>query len=157
MERRLAAVLAADLVGYSRLVRADEEGTVTTLKKLYETVIAPAISRHHGRVVKLMGDGMLEFWMMGLFWAYHASQRYEEAVATAQKSIRIAPNNPTFRRQLAAAYAWLDRPAEARQAVADYLQLEPSHTLADAAKVPSRIAEHVGRFVEGLRRAGLPE
>ncbi len=102
-------------------------------------------------------DSMIGFWMMGLFWAYHASQRYEEAVATAQKSIRIAPNNPTFRRQLAAAYAWLDRPAEARQAVADYLQLEPSHTLADAAKVPSRIAEHVGRFVEGLRRAGLPE
>jgi hypothetical protein len=39
----------------------------------------------------------------------------------------------------------------------EYRRLEPTHTLADAAKVPSRNAEHLARFVEGLRRAGMPE
>ena len=59
MKRRLAAVFAADVVGYARLVRADEEGTLTRLKALQNGVIDPEIARHQGRIVKLMGDGML--------------------------------------------------------------------------------------------------
>lgn len=59
MERRLAAILAADMVGYSRLVRADEEGTIAALKQLRAELIDPALAAHHGRIVKLMGDGML--------------------------------------------------------------------------------------------------
>lgn len=59
MERRLAAILAADVVGYSRLIRADEEGTIATLKALLDDQIQPTITAHHGRVVKLMGDGLL--------------------------------------------------------------------------------------------------
>ncbi len=59
MERRLAAILATDVVGYSRLIRADEEGTITALKALRAALIDPKITEHHGRVVKLMGDGML--------------------------------------------------------------------------------------------------
>jgi len=59
MERRLAAILAADVVGYSRLMRADEEGTLSALKALRAEVIDPAVAEHKGRVVKLMGDGML--------------------------------------------------------------------------------------------------
>ena len=59
MKRRLAAILATDVVGYSRLIRADEEGTITALKALRVDLIDPKISEHHGRVVKLMGDGML--------------------------------------------------------------------------------------------------
>ncbi len=59
MERRLAAILAADVVGYSRLIRADEEGTIAALKALRANLIVPKIAEHHGRVVKLMGDGML--------------------------------------------------------------------------------------------------
>ena len=59
MERRLAAILAADVVGYSRLMGQDEEGTLARLKSLREEVIQPAISAHAGRVVKLMGDGLL--------------------------------------------------------------------------------------------------
>jgi adenylate cyclase len=57
--RKLAAILAADVVGYSRLVRADEEGTLAALKGFRGTVIDPKIAEHHGRVVKLMGDGLL--------------------------------------------------------------------------------------------------
>ncbi len=59
MERRLAAILAADVVGYSRLMGQDEAGTVTALKSARTEVIEPLIARHQGRVVKLMGDGML--------------------------------------------------------------------------------------------------
>jgi adenylate cyclase len=59
MERRLAAILVADVVGYSRLMGADEAGTLTALSRLRVEVIAPLIARHQGRVVKLMGDGIL--------------------------------------------------------------------------------------------------
>ena len=59
MERRLAAVMAADVVGYAGLMEHDEAGTLAGLKALRQTVIEPAIAEHHGRVVKLMGDGVL--------------------------------------------------------------------------------------------------
>lgn len=59
MERRLAAIMLADVVGYSRLIRSDEEGTLAALKSLRSEVIAPKIAEHHGRVVKLTGDGFL--------------------------------------------------------------------------------------------------
>ncbi|MBK8741355.1 MAG: guanylyl cyclase [Betaproteobacteria bacterium] len=57
--RRLAAILAADVVGYSRMMGADESGTLTALKRHRETVFGPAVARHGGRVVKLIGDGTL--------------------------------------------------------------------------------------------------
>jgi adenylate cyclase len=59
MERRLAAILAADVVGYSRLVGSDEESTLGALKRLRVEFIEPLIADHRGRVVKLMGDGIL--------------------------------------------------------------------------------------------------
>ncbi len=59
MERRLAAILAADVVGYTRLMGADEAGTLERLTTLREQVLEPLIAEHHGRVVKLMGDGIL--------------------------------------------------------------------------------------------------
>ena len=57
--RRLAAILAADVVGYSRLMEHDETGTHTRLKALREQVVDQQIAVFHGRVVKLMGDGIL--------------------------------------------------------------------------------------------------
>ena len=59
MERRLAAILAADVVGYSRLMGEDEAGTLTALKALRKELFAPKVVEHHGRIVKLMGDGAL--------------------------------------------------------------------------------------------------
>ncbi len=58
-ERRLAAILAADVVGYSRLIGADEEGTLNQLRSIRAEVIDPKITEHHGRVVKTTGDGLL--------------------------------------------------------------------------------------------------
>jgi TolB-like protein/class 3 adenylate cyclase len=57
--RRLAAILAADVAGYSRLMGADEEGTLGRLKALRRELVDPKIAEHHGRIVKTTGDGML--------------------------------------------------------------------------------------------------
>jgi TolB-like protein/class 3 adenylate cyclase len=59
VERRLAAVLAADVAGYSRLMGADEEGTLALLKAVRKTIVDPTIAAHRGRIVKTTGDGML--------------------------------------------------------------------------------------------------
>src|SRR6516164_4334376 len=57
--RRLAGILAADIAGYSRLIEADEEGTLNRLKSIRADIIDPKITRHRGRIVKTTGDGLL--------------------------------------------------------------------------------------------------
>jgi adenylate cyclase len=57
--RRLAAILAADVAGYSRLMGSDEEGTLERLKALRAELIDPKIAEHRGRIVKTTGDGLL--------------------------------------------------------------------------------------------------
>ena len=57
--RRLAAILAADVVGYSRLIGRDENGTLTTLKAHLNDRLEPILARYAGRLVKLTGDGAL--------------------------------------------------------------------------------------------------
>src|SRR6516165_5885507 len=57
--RRLAAILAADVAGYSLLIGADEEGTLDRLRSIRADVIDPKIAEHRGRIVKTTGDGLL--------------------------------------------------------------------------------------------------
>jgi class 3 adenylate cyclase len=59
VERKLAAILAADVAGYSRLMEADEEGTHERLKAHLRQLVEPKIKEHRGRIVKNTGDGML--------------------------------------------------------------------------------------------------
>ena len=59
VHRRLAAILAADVAGYSRLMGADEVGTLAALKALRREIVDPAFAEHNGRIVKTTGDGML--------------------------------------------------------------------------------------------------
>ena len=59
LQRRLTAILAADVAGYSRLMGADEEGTLAQLKTLRKTLVDPTIAAHRGRIVKTTGDGIL--------------------------------------------------------------------------------------------------
>ena len=59
VKRRLAAILAADVAGYSRLMGVDEEGTLAALKECRREIIDPKIADHHGRIVKTTGDGAL--------------------------------------------------------------------------------------------------
>src|SRR5262245_55689095 len=57
--RRLAAILAADVVGYSRMMAQDEAGTLTILKARRREILEPLVENHEGRIVKSMGDGVL--------------------------------------------------------------------------------------------------
>src|SRR5215468_5536886 len=59
INRKLAAILAADVVGYSRLMASDEAGTLAALKRHRQTVFEPAVAAHQGRIVKLIGDGTI--------------------------------------------------------------------------------------------------
>ena len=59
VQRRLAAILAADVAGYSRLMGVDEEGTLSALKELRRELADPKIKEHRGRIVKTTGDGLL--------------------------------------------------------------------------------------------------
>lgn len=57
--RRLAAIVSLDVVGFSRMMQLDSAGLLAALNKIYRAIITPAVDRHHGRVVKLLGDGAL--------------------------------------------------------------------------------------------------
>jgi adenylate cyclase len=57
--RRLAAIFAADVAGYSRLIGADEDGTLNRLRSIRSDIIDPKIAEHRGRIVKTTGDGLL--------------------------------------------------------------------------------------------------
>ncbi len=59
VQRKLVAILAADVVGYSRLIRADEEGALSALSSLRKDIVDPKVAEHHGGIVKPMGDRML--------------------------------------------------------------------------------------------------
>ena len=79
MERRLVAVLAADIVGYSRLIGADETGTLEALRHLKASMIGPAVADNQGRIVKFLGDGFLaEFPNAQL--AFSASERIQREI-----------------------------------------------------------------------------
>src|SRR4051812_44528153 len=58
-ERRLSAIMATDIVGYSRLMEADEASTLAAIKALRTDLIDPLLAQHHGRIAKLMGDGAI--------------------------------------------------------------------------------------------------
>ena len=59
VRRRLAAIAVADVVGYSRLMEADEAGTLASLKERRAAILQPTVRAHGGRIVKVMGDGVL--------------------------------------------------------------------------------------------------
>ena len=82
LERKLRAILSADVVGYSRLMAADDEGTLARLNACLDGTVSPAISGHRGRIVKLMGDGILaEF--ESVVDAVRCAVAVQEAMATA--------------------------------------------------------------------------
>ncbi|MGY4458705.1 adenylate/guanylate cyclase domain-containing protein [Bradyrhizobium sp. LB13.1] len=86
LPRRLAAVLASDVAGYSRLMGADEEGTLTQLKILRKILVDPTIAAHRGRIVKTTGDGLLvEF--ASVVDAARGAAEIQHAMATQNGSV----------------------------------------------------------------------
>ncbi len=93
MQRRLAAIMAADVVAYSRLMGEDEAGTLAQLKAHREELIDPKIAEHHGRIVKLMGDGILAEFpsaVEAVQSAVEIQQRLAEGNAAVPETRRIA-------------------------------------------------------------------
>ncbi len=85
-QRRLAAILSADVVGYSRLIGKDETGTLRRLKELRRNVVNPSIREHHGRVVKTTGDGILiEF--PSTVEAVRCAVKVQRATAEAEEKV----------------------------------------------------------------------
>ena len=98
----------------------------------------------------------MPFWCMALWWAYHALQDYDEAAALARRACRVAPGNPSLRRQLAVSLHMLGD-SEASNALTEYLKVMPGATVADARHIPSKNSQHLERFLDALRALGLPE
>ena len=93
VDRRLAAILAADVAGYSRLIGAHEEGTLAALKAIRAELTDPKIAEHRGRIVKTTGDGLLvEF----------ASVVDAEVDAPLGRNLGIARGHPLLHRDSAA-------------------------------------------------------
>ena len=92
VERRLAAILAADVAGYSRLMGADEEGTHASLKVYRHEIIDPKIAEHRGRIVRIIGDGLLvEFASViaAMRWAVEVQRAMAERNAGLPQEKRI--------------------------------------------------------------------
>ena len=88
VERRLVAILAADIVGYSRLVEKDETATLVAIRRLRREVIDPLLAKYHGRIVKLMGDGaIVEF--VSVVDAVRCAAELQKACAAAQADVPV--------------------------------------------------------------------
>ena len=100
--RKLAAILAADVAGYSKLAGADEDRTLARLHGLRSDLIDPAIAVHHGRIVKRTGDGVLiEFRSVvdAVRCAIEVQQPHSGSnIAATSQSYRLKPPQPECRR-----------------------------------------------------------
>ena len=99
VQRRLAAILAADVVGYSRLMEADEVGTLAQLKTLRKEVFDPKLADHNGRIVKTTGDGVLVEFASAVDAVQHAvevqrvlAKRNEDVPSERRIELRIGIN-----------------------------------------------------------------
>ena len=100
--RKLAAILASDVVGFSRLAGADEDRTLARLRALRSDLIDPTIAVHNGRVVKRTGDGaIVEF--RSVVDAVHCAIEVQNAWSSAMPAFRPSAqiDNPVFLKQLA--------------------------------------------------------
>jgi adenylate cyclase len=87
-QRRLAAILAADVVGYTRAMAADEAGTLTQLQTLLREIVVPAVAGQEGRIFKEMGDGILvEF--ASAVGAAQAAAAIQTALAASGSALQL--------------------------------------------------------------------
>ena len=131
-ERRLAAVLAADIAGYSRLLGADEEGTLARLKGHRRELIDPKIAAHRGRLVKTTGDGLLvEF--ASVVDALRCAAEVQQAMA-GRNAGTLAPERIEFR-----------------------IGVHQGDIVVEEGDILGGGVNLAAGLAEGLRRAGMPE
>jgi len=172
--RKLAAILAADVVGFSRLAGADEDRTLARLRALRSDLLDPTVAVHNGRVVKRTGEGALvalecferavalepyfpDIWLQFRAQALYQVGRYPEAVGLLKRRILRNPATDSSRALLAASYGQMGMAEEARAAWGELMRVNPAYSIEQRRKVlPYKNPDDFERFVEGLRNAGLP-
>jgi hypothetical protein len=153
IQRRLAAVLAADVAGYSRLMGTDEVGTLEALKSHRREVVDPAIASHRGRIVKTTGDGMLVEFASAVD-AVTCAMAVQDQMAAAQEMPRWIA---TWGSMLVAA-AYLEREPEMREAKQRMLEILPSYSVAVARRQRAFRDKWIHDKLENaLRLAGFSE
>ncbi len=93
-QRRLAAILAADVVGYSRLMQIDEAGTLAALKARQSMLLEPLVTEHHGRIFKFMGDGVLVEFASAVN-AVECAAAFQRGIAQANGACRLTSASGT--------------------------------------------------------------
>ena len=166
MERKLTAILCADVFGYSRLMGKNEEATLRTLSS-YRKLIDSLIEQHHGRFVNSAGDSVLaefmrlnprhpELWLSQVGLAYLSMGRFKEARTIFEEAFANFPNNPGGYMCKAVADVELGRNDEARAEAAEILRLSPHYSLATVQQVyPLKDPTMEERWLADLRKAGL--
>ncbi|MEM8729981.1 MAG: adenylate/guanylate cyclase domain-containing protein [Pseudomonadota bacterium] len=101
-------------------------------------------------------DVFLPLWLMGVYFAHFSLKDYESAEKTVRRALALAPENPTYRRQLVATLHLSGRLDERDRAVQAYLDVAPDVRASDARRIPGRDRDQVERFVQVLIDAGLP-
>ena len=150
--RRFAAILAADVVGYSRMIQADEAGSFAALKARRAKILQPLVARYHGRIVKLMGDGALTEFESAVE-GVQCPVELQQAMTTA--NIGVPGERQIVLRTLR---EQSNRETEARTALEGLRRLDPGLRVSTLREVfPIRRPEHFARFADALRKAGLPD
>jgi hypothetical protein len=169
IERKLAAILAADVVGYSRLVWADEAGTIARLKALRKESIEPLIGEHHGRIGKAeegagfadralrLDPRMTPANLSGAKDAYYMARRYEDTIDAVMRMPEEHRGRDSWV-MLVGSYARSGRTTDAAGAKAKLLQAFPNVSAERVVNEDYVYArqEDEDFFVEGFRIAGLP-
>jgi hypothetical protein len=176
---RLAAILAADVVGFSRMMSLDEEGTLARLNALRSELFDPHVAEFEGRTIKLMGDGALcEFpsaasavrcaveiqralldrnksmtWLAG---AYLNARRYGEALAWIEDTLLRDASYPLTHLFHAITLAHMGEGDRARSALEACERVSPGFVQKFASWRPYRRAEDNDHMLDGLRMAGGP-
>jgi class 3 adenylate cyclase len=150
VQRRLAAILAADVVGFSRLMERDEGWTLAMLKDRRRTIVAPLVAQHQGRIVKVMGDGVLvEF--ASAANAVQGALELQARMAAAKSTYRTGS-----RRVHAAILAQLGRMEEAHREAELFMISNPRFTVGAWIEAhPFADDETRQHFIDGYRKAGL--
>ena len=159
VERKLAAILHADVKGYSRLIGEDEVATLHVLAALAEVL------SHMGRSEDALGAAaqalrlkpeVADFHLAGVGAAYAVAGRYEEARAPLQRFLSRYPNILPVHLTLAVVYSELGQAAEARAEAAEVLRLNPHFSLAvHRQRMPIKDPAVLERHLAALRKAGL--
>ena len=159
--RKLAAILAADVAGYSRLTGLDEEGTHAQLQDHLRLLLDPKIAEHRGRSVKSTGDGLLaEFGSVvdavrcALDVQLGMTQRNTDVPQEKRIEFRIGINLGDIIIDRGDIFA-----DKTQKLMARLRQLDPALRISNLADVilPLRRPQDRNRWIEGLRKAGLPE